>query len=121
MSSFNKTIQNYCKDRNTSILSVCKKAKLSYTYIVGTQHRGISLKQFDRLCKTLQLETHERAYLHTLARLRRPRDRVIVNNDFIEAVTFTLMRRNLHWDDPAAVCNAVLRCAGVRTVSKVSY
>jgi transcriptional regulator with XRE-family HTH domain len=117
MSKLTKVLRELCKERNVRLADVCKKAKLSYVYILNTES-GISFTQFIKLCDVLNLDINDRVRLHSAIRLRRSRDPIVVNDHFVQIVSFKLLKSGKYWTDPLAVCATVLQCAGVTSVTK---
>jgi transcriptional regulator with XRE-family HTH domain len=112
MQSFIKALRYHCAARKITLKQLCQLSGVSYVYLLN--NRGLSLDQFNRLCQTLELDELRQAYLHTRVKLRNPRDGVKIDDAFVRAVQYRVLRNRRNWDDPAAVCAAVLRCAGVR-------
>lgn len=119
MKTFITELKNICKEHNITLVSLANKIGVNPTqlHVVGNK-KGISYNKLNEIIKLLKAGIEERYALRRSARFTTPRDGLMINDDFIDAVTTDLIANDFHWDDYKQVCKTVLRFAGVKTKVK---
>lgn len=119
MATFRNELKHICKKRGMTLADLAKK--IGYTpnlmSVCGTK-KGISYQTLNKIIKVLKLENMDKLALRHSAKFTRSRQGLVIDDDFIDAVTYELIANDAYWEDYKEICKAVLKFAGVKSKVK---
>lgn len=115
MKAFNKELKAMCQARKMTLSDLAKKAGVSSNYFnMAGGEKGISYQQLAKIIDILDADSDEACKLRHIANFSTPRKILLINDDFINAVSFELILNDSDWNEDRNICKAVLKFAGVK-------
>jgi hypothetical protein len=119
MATFRSVLKQLCKERQITLselaLSIGRPA--NWLSVFGSK-KGIPYHELNQIMKILKADGHDKLMLRHIAKFTTPRQGIVINDDFIDAIYGEIMINNTELDNCKQVCKAVLKFAGVKTKVK---
>ncbi len=119
MTTFRSELNRICSERGITIKALSKKIGIVAARVsVMGDKKGIAYHDLNKIIKVLKADALDTVTLRHLAKYTMSRKPIIINDEFINAVTQELIANDSYWNDCKQVCQAILKFAGVKTKVK---